>query len=64
MLIALFEGVQYFMPRRHCDPADIIAGALGIGIACLLSFALQRWLWSSAGSETRAKHAAASDRVG
>jgi hypothetical protein len=40
LLIAFFEVVQFFMPGRHCDLADILAGGAGIagayGTAALL----------------------------
>src|SRR4051812_42814822 len=42
MLIASFEVLQFFMPGRHCDPADIIAGGAGITLAYGAAALLQR----------------------
>jgi hypothetical protein len=44
LLIAFFESVQFFMPGRHCDAADIMAGSIGIALAYVLSGALRIWL--------------------
>lgn len=44
LLIGLFECIQFFMPGRHCDLADILAGSIGIAVAYVLSGALRLWL--------------------
>jgi hypothetical protein len=58
LLIALFEGLQYFMPRRHTDLADVIAGGLGIALAGGLSVLLHRWLRNRAKTSVDAAQAA------
>jgi hypothetical protein len=41
-LIVIFETIQICMPGRHSDPADIIAGAIGISVAGAFSVLVKK----------------------